>query len=169
MTKCVVKSDSRALGFLICEDKVLGGMPFKCFTKCYNSLVQPVIDYGSSVWGTKGYSCVDAVQKRACRYFLGHGKYAPTPAVAGDMGWLTPQHKQWLGVMRKWLRMSSMDNSFLTKKIFIHSRSQSNSSCRTWFYRVKHFLISFDLEHIFRARDRFLVWAPGQMYGYYTF
>ena len=28
---------------------------------------------------------------RACRYFLGLGKYAPTPAVAGDMGWLTPR------------------------------------------------------------------------------
>ena len=87
MTKCVAKSASRALGFLICKDKALGGMPFKCFTKCYNSLVQPVIDYGSTVWGTKGYSCViHAVQNRACRCFLGLGKYAPTPAVAAGRG-----------------------------------------------------------------------------------
>ena len=47
MAKSVAKSASRALGFLICKDKALGGMPFECFTKCYNSLVQPVIDYGS--------------------------------------------------------------------------------------------------------------------------
>ena len=46
-----------------------------------------------------------------------------------------------------------MDNSFLTKKIFLHSMNQSNDSCRTWFYRVKQFLISIDLEHMFRARD----------------
>ena len=52
MAKSVAKSASRALEFLICKDKALGGMPFECFTKCYNSLVQPVIDYGSSVWGT---------------------------------------------------------------------------------------------------------------------
>ena len=31
--------------------------------------------------------------------------------------------------------------------------NQSNSSCRTWFYRVKQFLISIDQEHMFRARD----------------
>ena len=49
---------------------------------------------------------------RTCHYFLGLGKYAPTPEVAGDMGWLTPRHKQWLCVMRKWLSVSSMDNSF---------------------------------------------------------
>ena len=111
-------------------------MPFECFTKCYNSLVQPVIDYGSSVWCTNGYSCLETVQYRACRYFFGLGKYAPTPAVSGDMRWLSPGHKQRLSVMRKWLRVLSMENSFLTKKIFLHSMNQSNSSCRTWFYRV---------------------------------
>ena len=78
MAKSVAKSASRALGFLICKDKALGRMPFECFTKCYNSLVQPVIDYGSSVWGTNGYSCVETVQHRAGRYFPGLGKYAHT-------------------------------------------------------------------------------------------
>ena len=79
MAKSVAKSASRALGFLICKDKALGRMPFECFTKCYNSLVQPVIDYGSSVWGTNGYSCVETVQYRACRYFLGLGKICSYP------------------------------------------------------------------------------------------
>ena len=62
ITKFVAKLASHALRFLICKVKALGGMPFKCFTKCYNSLVQPVIDYGSSIWGTNGYSCVEVVQ-----------------------------------------------------------------------------------------------------------
>ena len=31
--------------------------------------------------------------------------------------------------------------------------NQSNSSCRTWFYRVIQFLISIDQEHMFRARN----------------
>ena len=51
--------------------------------------MQPVIDYGSSEWGINGYSCVKTVQYRACRYFLGLEKYAPTPAVSGDMGLLS--------------------------------------------------------------------------------
>ena len=71
-TKRVAKSASRALGLLICNDKALGVMPFECFTKCYNSLVQPVIGY-FFVWGTKGYSCVDAVQNRA--WGMGHGAW----------------------------------------------------------------------------------------------
>ena len=67
MAKSVAKSASRAQGFLIRKNTALGGMPFECFTKCYNFLVQPVIDYGSSVWGIHCYSCVETVQYCACR------------------------------------------------------------------------------------------------------
>ena len=70
MTKFIAKSASRALGFLICKDKALGGIPFKCFTKYYNSLVQPVIDYGSSIWGTNGYSCVEGGYVKPCLSLL---------------------------------------------------------------------------------------------------
>ncbi len=41
----------RALGLLIAKYKAFGGLPYNCYTKLYNSLVQPIIDYGSSVWG----------------------------------------------------------------------------------------------------------------------
>lgn len=148
MAKLVAQSASRALGFLICKDKTLGGMPFNCYTKCYSSLVQSVFDYGSSIWGTNSYSCVEAVQNRACRYFLGLGKYAPNPAINGDMGWASPQHKQWVSVIRRWLRLMSLDDSLLTKKIFISCRVQANRSCRTWCDRVSQFLIEIDHTYV---------------------
>ena len=90
MTKTVAQSVSRALGLLIIKDKIFGGMPLQCFHKCYESLVQSVIDYSSAVWGTRSYSWIDAVQNRACRYFLGLCKYAPNQAINGDMGWKQP-------------------------------------------------------------------------------
>ena len=80
---------SRALGLLISKDKVFGGMPFECFTQCYGATVQSIIDYSAAIWGTKSMSCINAVQNRACRYFLGLGRYAPNAAINGDMGWLS--------------------------------------------------------------------------------
>ena len=101
MAKSVAKSANRALGFLICKDKAMGGMPFKCFTKCYNSLVQPIIDYGSPVWGTNGYSCVETVQDRACRYFFGLKNMLLPLQFSETWDCLAPRHKQWLCVMKK--------------------------------------------------------------------
>jgi len=153
MTKMVAQSASRALGLLIAKDKAFGGMPFQCYTKCYDAMVQSVIDYGSSIWGTNRFSCIDSVQNRACRYFLGLGKYAPNPALQGDMGWSMPEHKQWLCVIRKWCRMINLDTSLLTRKIFMCCFEQSNLRCRTWFFRVRKFLIAINHGDICEARE----------------
>ena len=86
MTSVVAKSASRALGLVIYKYKSNGGFPYQCFTKLYGSLVLPFIDYGSSIWGTTKRSCIEAVRNRACRFFMGVGKYTPNMAVQGDMG-----------------------------------------------------------------------------------
>ena len=146
MLKAVAKSASRALGLLIAKDKAFGGMPYSCFQKCYDSLVQSIIDYSSSVWGTKPYTCISAVQNKACRYYLGLGRYAPNTAVNGDMGWDIPEHRQWLSVTRKWCRIIRMSDTSLTKKIFLGYWAQSSPSCKTWFFKVTTFFAKYDVE-----------------------
>ena len=71
------------------------------------------------MWGTKPYTCISAVQNRACRYYLGLGRYAPNTAVNGDMGWDIPEHHQWLSVTRKWCRIIRMSDTSLIKKNFL--------------------------------------------------
>ena len=57
MTKQVAQSASIALGLLIVKDKafgayniIIGYMPYECFSKCYDAIVQATIDYSFSVW-----------------------------------------------------------------------------------------------------------------------
>ena len=47
-TKNVSQSAGRALG-LLSKDKAFGGMPFECYSKCYDALVQSVINYGAAI------------------------------------------------------------------------------------------------------------------------
>ena len=71
-------------------------------------LRKSIYDYSAPLWGTQSVSCISAVQNRACRYFLGIGRYAPNAAVNGDMCWSAPEHKQWICVTRKWCRLTNM-------------------------------------------------------------
>ncbi|XP_053376628.1 uncharacterized protein LOC128547607 [Mercenaria mercenaria] len=86
--KFVSQAAGRALGLLIAKFKSIGGMPYNVYTKLYDSLVWPVIAYGASIWGTKRFTCIDAIQNRTMRFFLGTGRYTPNAAVAGEMGWI---------------------------------------------------------------------------------
>ena len=79
--KFVAQSASRALGLLISKCKLAGGLPCNVYTKSYDSVVYPVISYGAGIWGYKSYSCINAVQNRAMRFFLGVGKYTPVAAL----------------------------------------------------------------------------------------
>ena len=53
-----------------------------------------MVSYGENR-AIKSFSCINAVKKRAMRFFLGIGKYTPTAAVSGDMGWTPAFDKQW--------------------------------------------------------------------------
>ncbi len=81
----VAKAASCALGLLIAKSKAYGELPYEVCSQLYNSLVYPIIDYGAAIWGTNQCSCISAVQHRACRYFMGVGRYTPNAAVQGDM------------------------------------------------------------------------------------
>ncbi len=49
MAKMVAKSTGRALGLIIAKYKACSGMPYDVYTKLYDALVQPVIDYGAGM------------------------------------------------------------------------------------------------------------------------
>ena len=84
-------------------------------------LTVPILSHGAAIWWIKEYSAISTVQHKACRFFLGVGKYTPNPAVNGDMGW-TPAHaKQIKPVLCHWFRLSHMDNDRLNKRIFLWS------------------------------------------------
>ena len=129
----VSQAAHRALGSIIAKAQLHGGFPYKIFTKLYNTVVQPILDYGSHVWGHKSYQCVEAVQNRALRYFLGVGKRTPIAAMQGDMGWTSQEHRQWITVIRQWCRLSNLNATRVNQKVFqwclkLSSRGVKNSA-----------------------------------------
>lgn len=109
--KVVAQSASRALGLLIAKLKIIGGMSYEMFTKLYDTLVNSIIEYSAPVWGFKSYQCIDAIQNRALRFFIGTGKYTPVAALSGDMGWVPTQIRLWKAVCRYWHRCCQFEMS----------------------------------------------------------
>ncbi|XP_053380394.1 uncharacterized protein LOC128548887 [Mercenaria mercenaria] len=142
--KVVAQSASRALGLLIAKCKAIGGFTYDVYTKLYNSLVWPVIDYGSAIWGLKSFSCINAIHNRAMRFFLGVGKYTPNAAVVGEMGWDPPIVRQWKTICNLWCRMSSLSFRRINRRVALWAQSKASSRCRNWFYTVMNRLTSLD-------------------------
>ena len=126
---------------MIGKSKSLGGLPYNCFSKLYESMVVSIVRYGAAIWGCKEYSCINAVHNRMCRYYLGVSKFTPNAAVQGDMGLRVPWQYQMLEVCRQWARFVNMSNDRVNKKVFKWCNTQS---VKNWNSRVKSFLREMD-------------------------
>ena len=146
MAKYVSQSAGRALGLLIVKYRSAGGLPYNVFTKLFDSMVWPVINYGAAIWGTRPFSCIDAVLNRAMRFYLGTGKYTPNAAVIGDMGWEPAIVRQLKSVCSFWARCVNMEDNRTNKLIFKFCADKAaRSRCKNWCFRVTEILKSYDL------------------------
>ena len=125
MAKYVAKSAGRALGIVIAKYKSFGGLPFSSYSMLYDSIVWSTIIYGAAVWGTKQFSCINAVQSRAARFFLGVGKYSPNAGVLEDTGWEPVIAKQWKVVTGHWSRVQRMDENSINARVNRWAESKS--------------------------------------------
>ena len=139
------KASSRALGSVLSKYKEFKGLDYDSYTKLYNTCVCTVMDYSSAIWGFKQYDKTDTVHNRAMRAFLGVHRFTSVPAVSGDMAWLTPKSRRHLEIVRFWLRLTAMDNSRLTKKVYLWDKACTKGS---WTKDVNHILKESNLEHL---------------------
>ena len=112
-------------------------MPFSCFQKLYDAIVLPVINYGAAIWGHSQYSSVNAVHNKACRFYLGVGRYTPSAAVQGDIGWLPPFAHQWIAITRNWCRVKNMADHRLNKKVMKWAvQYATNTKCKNSIWKT---------------------------------
>ena len=62
-------SAGRALGAMTSKYYLADGLDYDAYTKIYESLVTPIMDYGCEIWDYKQRGSCDVVQHRALRLF----------------------------------------------------------------------------------------------------
>ena len=108
-------------------------MTFDVFDKLLKCFVEPVMNYGSSIWGISKQPKLEAVKNKAARFFLGVRRNTANLAVLGDMGWTQNHMIQKTAVIRYWNRLCNTDNDRMLYKV--HSWSMRNG--RSWEGRVR--------------------------------
>ena len=135
-------SGNRALGGLISKFHGLGEIDYDAFYYLYSSLVIPVLNYGAGIWGTCHYQCLNSVQNKACRFFLGVGPSTANCATRGDMGWPPQYHRQYVEVFRLWGRIQNLPDDRQCK--CIHDFCLSKGEKSLWEVKVKQLLGKID-------------------------
>ena len=78
---------------------------YKSYTQLFTSLVVPIIDYGSVIWGHMDHPQLSMIRKNTMRYFLGCSKTMPIVALTVEMGWLPVHYRQMLIVLKMYVKL----------------------------------------------------------------
>ena len=109
---------TRALGKILAKYYTNKGLGYETYTKLYNSCISPIMDYCSGIWGRQNNDNILKVHNRAIRCFLGVNKYAPIAGFQGDMGWIWPQVRHKIEMLRYWNRILQLEQGRLPKQLF---------------------------------------------------
>ncbi len=116
-TTVLGNASGRALGGMINKYKGLGEMGYETYTKMFESLVCPVMDYSSAIWGSKSYDTLDNVFNRAQRFFTGVHRLCPIDGFTGDMGWVNNRTRWKIETLRLWNRLLKTEKDRLVYKV----------------------------------------------------
>ena len=74
-------------------------MGFDTYSKCFNSYICPILDYGAEICGYCNSNKSESVQNKAIRVSLGVHKFASIDFLSGDMGWLPGKIRKKLSML----------------------------------------------------------------------
>ncbi len=114
----LASSENRSLWSIYTKFRKLKRLGCFTFTNLYHSGVTPILDYASGIWGYKTYDKIDTVQNRAIHLYLGVYAFDSNHAINGDMGWIYSSTRK-LEMIRMWNWLIKMDNTCLTKNVFL--------------------------------------------------
>ena len=146
-TETLSDAAGRALSSIFCKTIKHGGLPYVTYTTLIESCINSIAHYSSEVWGFKSYDSCLKLHLRAARFFLGLPKNAPIPAILKDIDWLQPIYNTQIKMIRQLHRIIKMENSRLTKVIFLWDLkfSEKFPQLSTWSKEVKEIFGNYEL------------------------
>ena len=131
-------SAGRALGAIITKMIKNSGFPYKVYSMLYNACVTSICDYSGPITGFDKYDSALKVHLRAIRAFLGVPKNVCSVGLLSEVDLLLPQYRTNIQMVRQFHRILCMDNSALTKQIYLWDRAlNENKIVKTWSSEIK--------------------------------
>lgn len=146
--KTLATQAKKALGMLYRYSKVCNGFPFWSAMYLFDTMIVPIMLYGSEVWGFKHYKVLEDVQISYCKQLLGLPKHAPNLVALGDCGRYPISIKANLRCLKYWFKLLQMPCNRYPKACYTMLKSLDETGKHTWATCVKDLLTRNGFGHV---------------------
>jgi len=124
----------------------------ECF-KLFDSMVKPILLYGSEIWGFKFSPIIELVQTHYCKLFLGVSRSTNTDMVLGECGRL-PLYVDYVSrFIKYWCRILHMSSNRYPKQTYIMLYDLDSVGRHTWASEVRIILCKYGFGLVWLSQD----------------
>lgn len=142
-TKVLSIQATKALNMINMYASKCNGLPIGAAFKLFDSMVMPILTYGSEVWGFQYYKQLERVQLRFCKKVLGVPVRTPDSAVLGECGRFPVQLNYTMKCIKYWIKLTRMPNYRYPKACYNMLYSLSEQGRVTWALNIKMMLMHY--------------------------
>ena len=121
--------------------------------KLFDSMVTPILSFGSEIWGYEYSNVIEQVQTQFCREYLGLGSSTNNCMVLGESGRHPMYTVYFVKCIKYWIKLLTMPENRYPKQCYRMLKSLDDIGKITWATRVKDLLNRYGFGYAWIAQD----------------
>ncbi|WP_293716285.1 hypothetical protein, partial [Thiolapillus sp.] len=114
------------------------------FFKMFDSQIQPILTYGSEIWGlSDNQECIERVHLSALKKFMGVSSKSPRHLIYGETGRYPLYVHTYARCIKFWLRLTCMDDKRYPRKAYNMLLNLQRQNYNTWACSIRNVLYKF--------------------------
>lgn len=117
-----------------------GNLSKTTFFKIFDVKIAPILFYGSELWGSKNYDCLERVHRYACKRFLNVSFKVSNSVALGDCGRFPLYIQTQIRVLKYWFKILHLPDHRYVKKAYNMLHYLQETGQTNWASRVRDIL-----------------------------
>jgi len=142
----------KAMYAMLKKTSPFGRLSPKISLHLFDSLVQPILLYGSDVWGVreKCYGFIEKVHLQFLRMMLGVKMGTCKTMLYGDCGRMPVSKYATVNALKYWKRLCSLSDDLIVKQVYNSLLNLHNIGFHTWVTDINRLLNEYTLSHLWQ-------------------
>ena len=134
-------------------ERPFGNFLHKEMFKMFDSMVTPILTFGSEIWGFEYSSVIEQVQNQFCKEFIGVNSTVNNSMALGECGRLPLCTIYHVKCITYWCKLLSMPNNRYPKNCYKMLKSQDDIGRVNWATKVKELLFKYGFGFIWMSQE----------------
>ena len=132
-------------------------LPITQKIKLFDTLVSPILNFGSELWGLHPASDVELVHTKFLRYILGVKQSTNLTALYGELARSPLLVYRKINMIKYWAKILQQNDSSLLKKVYLMLKNDTdlnrNYNGQNWASQIKSILQQYGFEYVWQQQS----------------